>query len=75
MKPLLKQEREKCWSRKLGSVLRNIQICIRQHMESKVPWFGCLIDKLSADEEYIETTIEGYVRLLLTKTPKTFDQV
>ena len=29
-------------------------------LESKVSWFGCRIDKLSADEEYIETTIKGY---------------
>ena len=35
-------------------------------LESKVSWFGCRIDKLSADEEYIETTIKGYVRLLQT---------
>ena len=42
---------------------------------SKVSWFGCRIDKLSADEEYIEITIKGYLRLLLTKTAETLDQV
>ena len=44
-------------------------------LESKLSCSSCRIDKLSTDEEYIETKIKGYVRLLLTQTPKTLDKV